>query len=143
MTGAKLTIEVNDRPVLAALERLFARMEDPAPALRDIGETLLNSHRRRFEEGIAPDGTPWVPLSPAYQRRKKKNQDKILVLDGHLEMLNYDVKPDGLELGTNRIYGATHQFGAPERNIPARSFLGLSDDDRTDVLEILREYLRG
>ncbi len=142
MAGARITIDIDDREVLAVLDQLLARLDDPTPALRDIGEALLNSHHRRFEEQVAPDGTPWAPLSPAYQAKKKKNKDKILVLDGYLSgLLTYQVSSDGLELGTNRIYGATHQFGAPQRNIPARPFLGLSEDDRTEVLEILSDHL--
>lgn len=142
MAGARVTLEVDDRQVLSVLDRLIERLGDATPALRDIGEALLNSHRRRFEEQTAPDGTPWAPLSPSYQAKKKKNADKILVLDGSLSgLLTYQVSPDGLELGTNRIYGATHQFGDPARNIPARPFLGLSADDRAKVLEIFSKYL--
>ena len=142
MAGARITLDVEDRQVLAVLDQLLARMDDVTPALRDIGEALLNSTRQRFSDQQAPDGTPWAPLSAAYQARKKKNADKILVLDGYLSgLLTYQVLPDGLELGTNRIYGATHQFGAPERNIPARPFLGLSEDDRTEFIAILSDYL--
>jgi phage virion morphogenesis protein len=144
MAGARVTIDVDDRQVIERLDELIGRLDDPTPALRDIGEALLNSHHRRFEEQVAPDGTPWAPLSPAYQAKKKKNADKILVLDGYLSgLLTYQVSSDGLELGTNRIYGATHQFGDPARNIPERPWLGLSDDDRTEVLEILGDHLRG
>lgn len=142
MAGARITLDVDDRQVLTRLDELLARLDDPAPLFQDIAETLLNATRNRFDEQHAPDGTPWAPLSPAYQTRKKKNRDKILVLDGYLKgLLRYQILPDGLELGTDRIYGATHQFGDPARNIPARPFLGLSEDDRSEVLSILSEYL--
>ena len=56
--------------------------------------------------------------------------------------MRYHATTDRLEFGTDRKYGATHQFGDPRRNIPARPFLGLSDDDHREVLDILQEHLR-
>ena len=73
---------------------------------------------------------PWPDLSPGYLKRKKKNRDKILVLDGWLRQLNYATSKTELRLGTDRVYGATHQFGDPDRNIPARPFLALDDAER-------------
>lgn len=76
--------------------------------------------------------------------RKKKNADKILVLDSYLkDLLRYQVSEGGtaLDLGTDRVYGDTHQFGDPDRNIPARPFLGLSDQDKAEVLEIIHDHL--
>lgn len=108
----------------------------------DIGEHLLNSHKARWSSEQAPDGTPWEPLDPEYQARKKKNAGRILLLDGRLkDLLDYQTSADELLFGTNLIYGATHQFGDPKRGIPASPFLGLSESDRQDVLEILNEYL--
>lgn len=141
---AGITITVQDRGVLDALGELIRRGENLAPALRDVGEHLLNSTHDRFDAEVAPDGTPWAPLSPAYARRKKKNPDKILVLDGYLEDFPAaSVDEHSVAIGTNRIYGATHQFGDERRHIPARPFLGLSDADRAEVLSIFGEYLTG
>jgi len=50
---------------------------------------------------------------------------------------------NGVEIGTNRFAGeweggaAVHQFGSEDGNIPAREFLGISQDDERDVLDIL------
>lgn len=143
MAGASFNIEYDDREVTAALSELQRRL---GPGMKtvfaDIGESLLNSHKARWSSEQAPDGTPWEPLDPKYQARKKKNADKILVLDGYLkDLLDYNETETEMKLGTNLLYGATHQFGDPTRGIPARPFLGLSESDRQDVLEILNEYL--
>jgi phage virion morphogenesis protein len=149
MAGARITIEVDDRQVLRVLDQMLAQMEDITPALGDIGEALLNSTRRRFDDQRAPDGTPWAPLTETTRNLKPRNKDKILVLTNYLRgNLRYRTEPDGLELGTDRIYGAMHQFGGvtapnsmiPGKTIPARPFLGLSDDDRTEVLAILSKH---
>ncbi|MCC8998035.1 MAG: phage virion morphogenesis protein [Candidatus Contendobacter sp.] len=39
------------------------------------------------------------------------------------------------------MYGATHQFGNPNLNIPARPFLGLSQSDEQELLDILNDHL--
>lgn len=46
-----------------------------------------------------------------------------------------------LLLGTATVYGATHQLGDSERNIPARPYLGLSDAVRAELVDILHDYL--
>lgn len=142
MAGAYIEITAEDLGVLEALNRLQGQVGDLTSVFNDIGEYLLISERARFDAQEAPDGTPWAPLSPKYQRRKAKNKDRILVLDGYLrDLMRYQSSPEALEFGTDRIYGAAHQFGRPEINLPARPFLGLSDADEREVLEIIKDQL--
>jgi phage virion morphogenesis protein len=143
MAGA--SIRIDDREVLEALKRLEQAGGDLTAAFSTIGEKLLRSHRERFNQQRDPEGKPWAPLSPKYRARKKRNQDKTLVLYGYLSsLLRYQVGAGGtrLELGTDRVYGATHQFGDPKRNIPARPYLGLTDDDRRMILEVFNDHHR-
>jgi len=143
VAGASITIELDDREVRQALDRLVRAGADLGRPLHDIGEHLLRSHEERWRRQEGPDGTPWAPLSPRYARRKAKKRPRagILTFDEHLRRLHYNVSDATLELGTNLVYGATHQFGAPERGIPARPFLGLADDDEAAILEIIRRHL--
>ncbi|EIC29097.1 phage virion morphogenesis protein [Methylomicrobium album] len=116
---------------------------DLEPVFADIGEYLTRSHDERFGRQVAPDGEPWKELSPGYQARKPKNQDKILTLEGDLRRsLHADVSADELLFGTILKYGATHQFGDPRRHIPERPFLGVSDDDRDEILDIIRDHIQ-
>ena len=145
MAGASLDIQLqisNAAEVRAAFESLQAKLADLTPFFRDIGEALLNSTRERFRTQTAPDGTPWAALSPGYRARKKKHADLILTLNGYLRgTLNYRVGPREVRIGTPLIYGATHQFGNPRRTIPARPWLGLSEDDETMILDALQDWL--
>ncbi len=142
MAGAKFGVEVDDSQVKAAFDRLLEAGSDLEPAFRDIGEYLLISHRDRFRAQESPEGAPWTPLSPRYRARKKRNRDKILVFEGWLSgRLTYAAGPDRLVFGTPMIYGATHQFGDPKRNIPARPFLGISQDDRGEIFDILQDHI--
>lgn len=170
MAGASIKITFDDSAVREALDRLARAGADLRPAFADIGEHLLISHRERWDRQVDPDGKPWKPLSDATLRRKmlkgvRRGKDakrkslttrgrtkagaiaalgraQILVESGDLrDTLSYDARTNQLAFGTNRKYGATHQFGDPERGIPARPFLGLSGDDRDAILEILADHL--
>jgi phage virion morphogenesis protein len=110
MAGAR--IEFDNQDVIAAIGRVLDAVEHPAPLFQQISDHLKRSHDARFKAQVSPQGTPWRPLSPAYQRRKHKNADKVLTLRGHLrDTLRGNVSDTGLEFGTNQPYGAIHQFG--------------------------------
>jgi phage virion morphogenesis protein len=143
MAGAAIKIDIQDQQVLDAFNRLLHAVQDPEPAWRDIGEYLLISHRDRFDRQVDPEGRPWAPLSPQYRARKSRNRDIILVFNGYLrDLLRYQTSSTEFVFGTDRIYGATHQFGDPDRNIPPRPFLGISDNDRREILDIFNDHLR-
>lgn len=149
------TIRLDDAELRRALRALARHLDDPAPALAEIGEVLLRSTRARFAAGRDPRGRPWAPLSPVTIARK--GHARPLIGDsGALRLIRYRLAGrHSVEVGTGAVYGATHQFGArrgrfgrtrrgapiPWGDIPARPFLGLSDADRRDVLAILREFL--
>lgn len=134
-------VEITVAEIRKALEQLQAKLGDLTPVFRDLGEALKISHRERFSRGVGPDGQPWPELSPGYRATKKKNKDKKLVLDGWLRELHYQAGGTELRLGTDRLYGATHQFGDPARHIPARPFLGLDEAEQAHVLDVLAEWL--
>lgn len=145
MAGTKINIDVDGLDqVKAALERLQQRAGQLTPVFRDIGEFLLLAHDERFAKQQGPDGDPWEPLNEKYKQRKKRNKEKILTLDDLLGgTLRYQASAASLVFGTDRVYGATHQFGRDEANIPARPFLGLSTDDEAEVLRLVEKHIAG
>lgn len=119
MTGATLTYDTRD--ALDTIRQAARAMDNPAPMWRSMGEYLMIAHDQRWMTQTSPDGQPWQALSPAYQRRKRKNANKILALDGYLKnTLRYQVDDGGLQFGSNRVYAAIHHFGG-EIDIAARS----------------------
>lgn len=171
MTGATFTVEIDDLAVRARLSALISRMENPQPFLQSVGLGLAESTKRRFDQGIAPDGSPWVPLMPSTISRRIKNGKvplKILVSDGLLRGSIIDqVEGDAVKVGVNAVgdqsaYAAIHQFGGtinrPARTgrafgrekvsipaytiaMPARPYLGVSADDEADILELADLWL--
>lgn len=57
------------------------------------------------------------------------------------ELLAAQPDPQTLYFGTPLEYGAAHQFGRPEINLPERPYLGVSEEDKQSVLEMLEGYL--
>jgi phage virion morphogenesis protein len=170
MTDA-IRIDIDDAGVLAALEQLRARAADLKPALADIGELLAESTKRRFGASTGPDGRRWAQNSQVtilqYLGRYKGSYTKKGALSskgaarsaskkpliGETRSLStqiyYRLTGDGVEVGSPMIYAAVQQFGArakafgraPWGDIPARPFLGLSEQDRADLLDLLADYL--
>ena len=156
MAGVTIRVEFDDGEVRRALDRLARAGTDLAPTMRDIGEHLLNSTRKRFSDQQSPDGTPWAPLTEKTKARKKRNKDKILTRAGFLRgNLTYRADADSVEIGSPSIYAGTHQFGAPAGSfgngipwgdIPARPFLADADgrlaaSDEDTIREIIRDHL--
>jgi len=143
MAGASIiNITWDDKEVKARLKRLAKLAGDISPALAEIGEHLTRSHRQRFADGVDPEGNAWELLAESTLARKKKNADKILIEHGGLmDSLHYNADAHSLEFGTNLIYGATHQFGSEDGDIPARPFLGISEDDQREIVQIIDDHI--
>ncbi len=154
----QIKIELDDASVQAAFNRLLRAGRDLTPVMAAIGEHLLNTTRERFDDEQSPEGKPWTPLSAMTLARKRKNRDKILTEYGHLRgTLAYRAGRQHIEIGSTRIYAGTHQFGAeqgafgrtkrggpiPRGDIPARPFLGVSDEDRAEINQAVRDFLVG
>ena len=120
MTGALLTAELHAEQWFAALTRAQQALGRPEPLLRAIGTGLLAAAHRRFDTGVDPQGQPWAPLNPAYAAAKSNHL--ILVESGLLRRLSMSTGAMSVQIGTNRVYGAIHQFGG---TITAKSSKGL------------------
>lgn len=145
MAGSFISIDVlGDGDIAQALNRLIKQANSLEPAFRDIGEHLLESHEKRFQDEEAPDGTPWELLSINTLENKALTHQSEKILRGYgtlADTLNYQINGNQLQFGSPMEYAATHQFGRDSANIPARPFLGLSNSDEDEVLSILNDFL--
>jgi len=143
MAGSRFEVDFDASGAAKALNRAINALDNPKPLYRDIGEYLLRSHDQRWDAAQAADGAPWAPLKPATLKAKARSKPNAgpLVLDEHLRRLVTNSSCSGVEIGTPLVYGATHQFGDDDRNIPARPFLGLSDADRDEIEALAVDHL--
>lgn len=129
-----ISIEVNDGEVGTALQSLYDALGNIDPALKEIGEVLVDSTKQRFKTATAPDGTQWEDNAEStlinYASRfktsftksgriSKKGRQRIankLPGTGETKQLQtqifYNVKNGVLEVGSPLIYSATFHFGA-------------------------------
>ncbi len=151
MAGARIELDVNTDTAAAALDFVSARLspEGRKLLLSDIGEYLLRSTRDRGVDQVDPDGNRWRALEPSYARWKKKKRPGVPILkfDNHMlgDQLSWQLDGDAAVLvGTNAIYGAIHQFGSrdPHRGIPARPWLGISDQDADEIVQLTQDHIR-
>ena len=116
---------------LRKLKQLAERGNDITPVLDELGEDEVTRVMLRFENSEAPDGSIWEDL--------KVRDGKPLMDTGCLyQSVVAHVANDSLQVGTNVSYAPYHQFGT--QHIPARPFLGVSDDLLASLQEITLAY---
>ena len=107
-----IRITIDNQTVRAGLRELAGRIGNLSPALKVIGERMVEWTFERFNRGgPAPDGTPWAPLKPATLKRKRGKgilRESDLLRDSvHYQLLG----PSTLAEGSNRVYAAIQQLG--------------------------------
>lgn len=140
MAGATLEFTFKDEEVQAMARRFREQLARVRfrPLLAAIGNELVTSVSRRFETGTAPDGSRW-PES----LRARLTGGQTLIKSGRLRDSIAETGPQltarSVEVGTNVVYAAIHQFGG---TIPARPYLGLSDTDERVIQDLTEDWLR-
>ena len=150
---------IDTTQVLKALRQLADNVDNPVSALKGIGEVLVESTKERFVSKTNPDGTPWKDNSPVTINTPrgesnwiKGENDPLIGESGALEKeIHYNlVGSDELEVGNSMEYAAMQQFGGRKSefgnlggDIPARPFLGVSDSDEKQIIDIVGDHIMG
>lgn len=157
-----VTLKVQDN--LPKLQPLFAKLGElgahPQPLLKKIAFAGENATRERFQTETGPDGSKWVE-----SLRARLSGGKTLTQDGHLgDSITSAANDKTAEWGSNRICAAIHQFGGTIKaksakglrfqihgggwitrqqvTLPARPFLGLSNDDEAEILDLTGRHIQ-
>ncbi len=155
--GVGLVVELAGFPAAEALVTRLATY-DETQLLTDIGAMGESQTRRRIEsEKTAPDGSAW----PA-----NREGGSILMRTGRNlhDSIAYIVGSGSVAWGSNWEFAHIHQDGAKisvknakalrfmiggkkafakSVTIPARPFVGLSEDNATEILELVTDMLGG
>lgn len=150
----KIQIEVDDAEIRRMLQRLIDAAINPRTALLEIGLELQDSTKKRFGSESGPDGVPWARNAPSTVKRKGRDQP----LTGRgkdskgtlMDQINYQLSGnDTLEVGSPTVYAAMQQFGGDKArfpnlwgDVPARPFIGISDDDEHNIIDIINKHLQ-
>lgn len=170
MPNATVTIEIDNRRVLAALQGYGKKLEQPHELMHLISGRMLAAVEDNFEQQGRPK---WHDLhSGTIEGRKKKGYwpGRILQRTGALKN-RITQRWDNTQalVGTNLVYARIQHFGGktkphvikprtkkalafgdkvlksvkhPGSNIPARPFLSLTDDDLDDIIQEVIDYLK-
>lgn len=117
-------------------------LADRKQLLSTIGDTLVSSTSKRFEEGRDPAGKAWEPSARAMEQGGKTLADTGRLM----QSVDYAVTPDSVMVGSNVTYARIHQLGGKagrghKVTIPARPYLGVSKQDKEEVQRIMHSFL--
>ena len=101
-----------DSDLREALQGLAKATGDLKPALRGMGEFLMESTQDRIKAGgPGPDGKPWAPLSPAYLL-VKKGPGTLRESGQLMDTIHWQLIGDtGVAVGSSKVYAAIQQLG--------------------------------
>lgn len=144
MTGARIEV-AGAVPVRRRLVALAQRVADKRPLLDMLGGVVESQTRRRLShDKEGPNGEPWPDWSENYKATRRSGHH-LLENEGTLiDSVHYMVRGDAVEVGSGMVYAAIHQFGGAEAGkpeIPARPWLGVSEDDGAEIDEVLGDWL--
>lgn len=156
-----ISVQFNAEPIFRRLEAAARVLDDLTPVHQDIGEYMTEATKARFKRSEAPDGSRWRDKSPTtlarYLAQGDGNRpDPLIGPSGRLgREINYFANRGGVELGSALEYASVMQHGArkgafgkdqagrpiPWGDIPARVWLGISETDERNILDIVDEHL--
>ena len=157
MDGVKITIELHDYD--EALARLGPILDPDFAGLNQAIASLGESQTRRRidEEKSAPDGTPWQANRAGTPILKQTGRNL-------LDSIASSSDEESATWGATWEYAHVHQEGAviePKTakvlvfqgpngkvfarrvTVPARPFIGLSDENRAEMNELITDFFQG
>ena len=148
---ATIELKLTDNKIIQSLNDLAAASVTLAPVMREIAGILADASEQAFSDEADPaTGQPWKELTEAHKvrRAEKGYTGAILQMVGDLaSSIQSDYGKDFAQVGSNKVYAAIHQHGGlpgmPARNaaIPARPFLGASEQDQDEIMAVLERHL--
>lgn len=158
--SAGIFFEVTSLDALTpTLRALKAAAQDLTPAMDEASEVMLRGTLQRFTDEEAPSGVPWRKSVAALEEGRKtltKSGDLSNAIDRES---GGDFAAVGIyKVGGAGVYAAIHQFGGTIKpkvgkalntpfgyrasvSIPARPYLGFSDEDLIAIDKILLGHL--
>ena len=132
------------------IRRLAAELGDSESLLQSLAAEIESQTRRRIaDEKAAPDGTPWPGWSDAYARSRHGGHSLLQSEGSLLDSIMSAVSPGTAETGSNLVYAALQQFGGEQgmaagpAAVPAREFLGVSEQDGQELQAIVDGWVSG
>ncbi|XPV77684.1 MAG: phage virion morphogenesis protein [Desulfovibrio sp.] len=141
MAGASFEMDLSGLDM--ALKGALRKIQETQDVMEQAGEILVNSTKLRFKDQADPEGKAWDS-----SQRAEAVGGQTMVESGQLRSsIVAQVSSKTLLVGTNKEYGAIHQFGGEagrgkKVKIPARPYLGFTEEDRQEIQDALADFMR-
>lgn len=132
------------------LEAVAARFSDLSEPMNEIAAIMEGATEDAFAEERSPiTGQAWPELSANYLKQNPKRVGgQILQMEGSLAAsIAADSGDLWAEISSSKPYAAIHNFGGlPEfapgpAAVPQREYLGVSEEEETDILGVVEAFL--
>jgi phage virion morphogenesis protein len=131
----------------ASVEDLLAKIHNPSSLLDQIGKILVASTQSRIKDTkVSPDGTafaPWAPGTAKARAKRGTTAGGVLFERGTLyRSIEHQVQGRQVIVGANTIapYALYLQVGT--NRMPARPFVGISDNDLGLIRKALQQFVQ-
>lgn len=151
MSGSSFRVTVESARTIEGLGKLSARLVDLRPVFEEIAGVLADDTEQAFEDKRDPSTlTPWQILADRTIRQRTEEgtwPGEILQRTGQLAASVVTAHgKDFAQVGSNKVYAAIQQLGGFtgvnfRTQIPARPYLGLSQEGADEALAICLSYL--
>jgi phage virion morphogenesis protein len=155
MSGLTLNLNVKGLGLTKQqLKRLKSSGLDLRKPLDLVGQYLVSETQSKFVDNKIKPQTKKFGIKKVVEIKggkkkeiKLKVKGQTLLERGHLmQSITHHVSGHEVEVGTNVVYAAIHQFGGRAGRqhasvIPARPFLGVSQQDKNEIKHIFIDYI--
>ena len=104
---------------------------------RMAGAEMVYQTEERFYNQHDLQRQPWIPSQRAIRERGQTLRDTGRLMAS----LTYVALPDGVKWGTNVVYAKPMHYGIRALNVGARPYMGMNENDRASVLNIINRIM--
>lgn len=126
-----MSISIRDQ-LSPQMRRLLSKVKDKRPVLAAAGAAVEGISIRAFRDASLR-ATEWEPLTEQTLERKGGKGNLLIDSGAMVHSIKHVVGADSVEIGSDRVYAPTHQFGRDA--IPARPFIPVVGDSLTPAAQ--------
>ena len=144
MAATKTGVSLNWGGFDKALGKAAHKLGDTQALMESVGDALVSGTLKRFQDEEDPTGKKW----PKSQRAAKKDGQTLTDTALLRRSVDYAATSDKVMVGSNLPYARIHQKGGKtgkghKVDMPARPYLGVSEEDMDEVRETVADFLAG
>ena len=144
MAATKTGVSLNWGGFDKALGKAAHKLGDTQALMESVGDALVSGTLKRSQDEEDPTGKKW----PKSKRAAKKDGQTLTDTALLRRSVDYAATSDKVMVGSNLPYARIHQKGGKtgkghKVDMPARPYLGVSEEDMDEVRETVADFLAG